>query len=384
MQGGILKRVALRILGLGLGLVGLGTNPLSLAAPDGQLSIEVSVIVEGSNEWDLTQARTAYVPGEPSIAVTTCSQTVRVGAHGYHDVYLTVSRDAGISWSELKSIPSLRRFERDDGYEAVPGDLWPQYHPGSGKILVTGKVFQFEDGTREDILREQIAYATIDPDTLACGPMKVLELTGTDGAEIISPNAGCHQWVALPNGDVILPVRYQKSADSRNYTSTVLRCSFDGDKLEILARGSEHNIATKRGLYEPSVTRFGDEFFLTLRADDGAWVAKSSDGLHFSPHKPWTFDDGKPLGSYNTQQHFAELAGKLYLIYTRRGAGNDHIMRHRAPLFIARIDTRALTIVRDTEQILALASRASRLLCLLLRRISLRRACWHSPSSFMR
>ena len=46
------------------------------------------------------------------------------------------------------------------------------------------------------------------------------------------------------------------------------------------------------------------------------------------------------------------MGGDLYLIYTRRGANNDHIMRHRAPLFIGRIDTEKLAVIRSTEQIL--------------------------------
>ena len=89
-----------------------------------------------------------------------------------------------------------------------------------------------------------------------------------------------------------------------------------------------------------------------MRADDGAFVAKSTDGLHFSNHKPWTFDDGRPLGSYNTQQHWITIAGDLYLVYTRRGADNDHIMRHRAPLFIAQVDPKELHVIRSTEQVL--------------------------------
>lgn len=315
------------------------------------LTVEISTITEGTTEWDMTQARSAHVPGKNPLSITTMSKTARVGAHGFHDVFLSTSRDLGKTWSEPTVIPSLKRFRKTDGYEAVPGDLWPQWHPASGKILITGKIFQFEGGIRENNQREQIAWASLDPDTLTCGPLGILEMPEREEEEIISPNAGCHQWVTLPDGKLLLPVRYQKSK-KRNYTSTVLLCSFDGKKLEILDRGSEHNIPTKRGLYEPSVTKFGNEFFLTLRADDGAWVTKSRDGLNFDLHRPWIFDDGEELGSYNTQQHFAELGGRLYLIYTRRGAGNDHIMRQRAPLFIGQIDTENLTVLRSTEQIL--------------------------------
>jgi len=42
----------------------------------------------------------------------------------------------------------------------------------------------------------------------------------------------------------------------------------------------------------------------------------------------------------------------LFLVYTRRGANNDHMMRHRAPLFIAQVDTERLCVLRATERVL--------------------------------
>jgi len=57
------------------------------------------------------------------------------------------------------------------------------------------------------------------------------------------------------------------------------------------------------------------------------------------------------LGSCNAQQHCVAHSDALYLIYTRRGANNDHVFRHRAPLFIARVDEDRLCVLRDTEQI---------------------------------
>ena len=67
-------------------------------------------------------------------------------------------------------------------------------------------------------------------------------------------------------------------------------------------------------------------------------MSVSDDGLQFAEPKPWTFDDGAELGSYNTQQHWLAHSDGLFLVYTRRGANNDHIVRHRAPLFMAQVD----------------------------------------------
>jgi hypothetical protein len=91
---------------------------------------------------------------------------------------------------------------------------------------------------------------------------------------------------------------------------------------------------------------------MTIRNDKKGFVARSSNGLHFEKYKPWTFDDGKDLGNYNTQQHWIAHSDALFLVYTRRGANNDHVFRHRAPLFIAQVDPEKMVVIRETEQIL--------------------------------
>jgi hypothetical protein len=168
----------------------------------------------------------------------------------------------------------------------------------------------------------------------------------------VAPNAGNNQRVDLPDGDILLPVRYQRGTEPRNYTSVVVRCGFDGETLTYKEHGSELNIPQDRGLYEPSLTEFGGRYFLTLRADHSAFVTSGEDGIHFDPIREWVFDDGEPLGSYNTQQHWVIVGGGLFLIYTRKGADNDHVFRHRAPLFIGQVDPRTLRVIRATERVL--------------------------------
>jgi hypothetical protein len=107
-----------------------------------------------------------------------------------------------------------------------------------------------------------------------------------------------------------------------------------------------------RGLHEPSLTVFEGKYFLTIRNDLQGYVTRSDDGLNFETIRPWTFDDGSPLGNYNTQQHWVRHSDGLYLVYTRKGADNDHVFRHRAPLFMAKIDTEKLAVIRDTEVVL--------------------------------
>ena len=120
----------------------------------------------------------------------------------------------------------------------------------------------------------------------------------------------------------------------------------------ICEHGSELTFKGRRGLYEPSVTGYGGRFYLTMRADESAFVSSSEDGINYSAPAEWKFDDGQPLGSCNAQQHWVAHSDALHLVYSRRGASNDHVFRNRAPLFIARVDPGKLCVIRATEQIL--------------------------------
>lgn len=122
--------------------------------------------------------------------------------------------------------------------------------------------------------------------------------------------------------------------------------------MTYIEHGDELKLNVPRGCYEPSITFFKNKYYLTLRNDIKGYVTVSDDGLHWSPIKPWKFEDGSELGSYNTQQHWVTHCDGLFLVYTRRGANNDHIPRSRAPLFMAPVDTDALCVLRTTERIL--------------------------------
>jgi hypothetical protein len=241
-----------------------------------------------------------------------------------------------------------------DGYDVAPGDLWPSWHPATETILVTGKSFNFAHTTGEDFLREKVLYAVKSLETSEWGPMSFVSMPVSDraGYPLIAPNAGCNQPVVMSSGDLLLPIRYQRNREKRIYTSIVAQCRFDGERLSYLRHGSEHSLAYGRGLYEPSLTEYQGRFFLTLRADHSAFVTSGSNGTQFEPVREWRFDDGTVLGSYNTQQHWVTVGDGLFLVYTRKGANNDHIFRHRAPLFIAQVDPERLVVIRKTERVL--------------------------------
>ena len=166
------------------------------------------------------------------------------------------------------------------------------------------------------------------------------------------------------NGELLIPVYYMSKGVASDYygccAAAVLRCAFDGKDLKVLEIGEPLFTDVPRGFDEPSIAKYKDEYFLALRNDETGFVAKSSDGMKFGEVKELCFDNGESLGNYNTQQHWLVGGGKLWLVYTRRAENNNHMFRHRAPLFIAEFDPVNMCVIRSTEQI-AVPERGARL-----------------------
>lgn len=319
-------------------------------------SIERSTVLTSSGAYHWAQSRPAAIPGK---VIVVTQEIEKRGSHGYRDIYLTETTDGAKTWSEAKRIDALNRKRFPDGIERVMGDICPQWHEATKKLLLTAKCFGFlpnpeDDKGKDDRSQERVAYAVYSPDTKQWTGMKIMDMPEKDhaGNPIIEPNAGCHQRHDLPNGEILLPVRYRADPKKRVYTTIVARCTFDGETLTYREHGSEHTITPPRGLYEPSICAFKGRYFLTMRGEDNGYAARGNDGLHYEPHVEWKFDDGTPLASANAQQHWITHGDKLYLTYSRRGANNDHVFRSRAPLFIAEVDPEKLHVLRATEQIL--------------------------------
>lgn len=345
----------------------VSATAMSLACPAAgaqvpEYTIEQATPFPGPEKYWFSQARGTML-ADGRLLITT-QEIERTGSHGYHDVFQLTSADGGDSWSSPKRIKPLQRgkISADSADERAIGDLCPRLHLKTGLVLATGKTFTFRGGTKEDRGAEQVSYAVYDPKTDVWTSMKIVDLPRSDheGMPFLQPNAGCNDRVDLPDGEILLPIRYCKDAKNRCYTTMVARCRFDGTTLKYMEHGTELSRPLNRGLYEPSLILHQGKLFLTMRADDTAFVSVNSDplGNDYTQPAEWKYDDGAVLGSYNTQQHWASHGDKLYLVYTRRGANNDHIFRHRAPLFIAEVDTERLCVLRRTEKVLIPANNA--------------------------
>ncbi|MEQ9407562.1 MAG: exo-alpha-sialidase [Fuerstiella sp.] len=336
------------------GLLSFGTS-VRASEPDAvPFTIERSVLTkgyDGTKCW--VHARAGIVPSTddrsaPTVVVTTQPLMI-TGSDVFYALNSTSSSDLGQTWSPLVPQESFRRRRIDDRHEEAICDFTPTWHQATGKLLGTGHTAMYEDNKVMRVRTRQTPYSIYDPETQTWGKAKHLKMP--DEPRFHDCGAGSVQRFDLANGDILLPVYYKVPTESQ-YSVTVCLCEFDGEELRYVKHGTEMTIDVKRGLYEPSVTKFGKRFFLTLRNDDHGYVASSTDGLNYDEPRRWTFDDGSDLGNYNTQQHWVTHANGLFLVYTRKGADNDHVFRHRAPLFIAQVDPDKLHIIRSTERIL--------------------------------
>ncbi|MFN2351161.1 MAG: exo-alpha-sialidase, partial [Kiritimatiellia bacterium] len=218
-------------------------------------------------------------------------------------------------------------------------------------LLSTGHTVRY-CGDRHPLTgsRRHPAYSTYNADKRTWQPWQILELP--DRPEFAAAGAGSTQRYDSKDGTILLPVYLKPLSDNKKTcsASTVLRCAFNGTKLQYLEHGTEMTISDPRGFCEPSITFYNGRFYLTLRNDVRGYVSASNDGLNFDLPRPWRFDDGSELGNYNTQQHWVTHSDGLFLVYTRRGLNNDHVFRHRAPLMIAQVDPEDMTVMRETER----------------------------------
>lgn len=316
--------------------------------------VQLDVIREGYDGvhcW--VHPRAGIVPrseGKPPIVVLTMQQLWLKGSDVFGPLNEMRTDDLGRTWrGPIEHAATLGQRSEPGGVRVGACDFWPKWHAASGKLLGIGHTVRYRENA---VIRErprETYFSVYDPRAQSWTPWKTLRMPSEP--RFYNAGAGCAQRVDLPNGDILLPF-YFKAKGETDYRSSVARCSFDGATLELREIGDEVAVKGGRGLYEPSLARLGGKFFLTLRNDEAAYVAVSRDGLRFDPPRRWTWDDGADLGSYNTQAHWVTHGNALFLVYTRRGAGNDHVARHRAPLFIAQIDPERCVVLRATERIL--------------------------------
>ncbi len=342
-----------------IGGISLLTIPSMVSCRKENLSYDLDLHVptkyfDGTRCW--CHPRAGIVPaigmdGNPRV-VMTMNNLDLAGSDVFYGVFGLQTDDLGSSWTEAKEQKTLApRHETIDGVErpVAVSDFWPRWHVKTKTLLGTGHTVAYTpDWKVRNPRPRHTSYATYNPASSSWSDWKKLEMPGDTFKDA---GAGCVQRYDQEDGTILLPIYFRPPG--KNSRVTVCKCTFDGSELKFLDHGSILGLNNDtRGLGEPSLTKLNGTYFMTIRNDEKGFVTKSRDGQTFDDYKPWTFDDGSELGSYNTQQHWVTHSDGLFLVYTRRGANNDHVFRHRAPLFMAQVDPDKLCVIRETEQIL--------------------------------
>jgi hypothetical protein len=325
-------------------------------APSFRLSLDVPTkLFDGRQCWCHPRAGIVAGAGRDGLprVVMTMNSLDLAGSDVFRGVFGLMTDDLGKAWSEVKELRALApREEMSDGVRrpVAASDLSPRWHAASKSLLATGHSVVYTPQWKVVPERPRhTVFAVYDPAADDWSAWQKLSMP--DSEKFQNAGAGCTQRYDSADGTILLPF-YFRPPDGNSRVS-VMRCSFDGRELKYVEHSTElHVDDDTRGIGEPSLTRFGDEYLLTIRHDRRAYVTRSRDGLHFDELRPWTFDDGSDLGSYNTQAHWVTHSDGLYLVYTRRGLNNDHVFRHRAPLVMGQVDPKRLCVVRATEQVL--------------------------------
>ncbi len=302
-------------------------------------------------------ARGAITPDGKAIITT--QPLYLKGIDDFFGLEIIQSNDKGETWSKIRKSKTLVRRKYKNNCDIVMSDGTPFYHRKTGKLIITGHSVIY--GKLSVPNPRYTLWSIFDEKSGDWQPFQ--KLTMPDEKTFFNCGAGSTQILELPDGDLLIPVYGASAEDLKKtscYNAWVLKCSFNGKELKVKEVGSPLKISVPRGLGEPSIAQHNGKFFLALRNDKSGYVSFSNDGLNFQPAQELCFDDGSNIGNYCTQQHWINGGGKLYMVYTRKNANNDHIFRHRAPLFIAEFDTEKMCLIRSTEMI-AVPERGARL-----------------------
>ena len=268
----------------------------------------------------------------------------------FAESYIMKSTDGGQTFGAPNklTVPT----HHDNGVRFSFRDCAYYYNKKHDKWLAIGCIMDYDENDenirKNGIILVNPAFTVLNPDKCDYeGGIK--ELPFPYEAVSVFPNA---QPLEDKDGNVLLSF-YIITEENHHAASVSVLYSFDGEKFEIVKAGTPiDGTSYHRGVYEPSIARLYDKYYITLRTDEYGMLATSDDGLTFNEPKPWRFDDGSLIGNYNTQQHWVRFKDALYLVYNRKGAHNDHIPRHRAPVFMARFNEDKECLIRDTEVIL--------------------------------
>jgi len=291
------------------------------------------------------------------LAILGYQKLLLTGSDVFFGQYLSKSTDGGETWSDPKLMEAFKDTHEDGlrvtRYATVYYSRVNRRWYGLGQACTyKGDSVPNADCSNGKPYSWPL-FANLDPVTATYSEGRPLDFP--------LPYAGClpfGQQVEEPNGDILVPFYYEplekakpsNDAFLRLGRIVVARCRFEGDMLKIVQTGRPVACdGLRRGVGEPSLVRFGQKVYMTVRSDEAGMWCESDDGLNYTAPRRWTWTDGVEIGNRNTQQHWMWTGDTVYLAYTRETPANGHVFRNRAPVFLAAFDPIAGGLVRETE-----------------------------------
>ncbi len=282
--------------------------------------------------------------------VMTYTKLLLTGSDVFFDNYVNISRDGGQTFGETTTLS--QDGGEENGLRWHIGLSSTFYNRAKDEWLIFG-IRHFYADDKVPVLRAGIAvgeavYARFSPET---GDIirKFMPLPMPFECVMACPFG---QIMEFENGDMLLSF-YLATEEDTKAASMTIRYALRNGCMEMVKVGAPlTGEGHARGLCEPSVAYLNGKYYMTIRTDEVGLLAVSEDGYHFSKPEPWTWDDGEVLENYNTMQRWVRLGDALYLAYTRKNGLNDHVFRHRAPMYMTRFDEERRCLIRAEEIIL--------------------------------
>ena len=279
----------------------------------------------------------------------------------FGDPMFSISADEGRSWTTPSPISSLASVKFPEiGVRVAVCDTHPFTSPSDGTVFVFGCTVHYspkgnvcwdKEFDKSRLPKELAVYATWHPET-GWSERKTLPLPGWES----DYRTAATQLAFMPDGKCIIPIYMTVSNgiycgyQSHFFGVTAPVYKQNGDFFEPVKTARVFTNSAGRGFVEPSAVRLADgSYAMTIRAEDGnMYVSNSHDGFEWSEPTTWRWDDGTPLVTDSTQQHWVRIADKVFLLFTMKYNGNDALFRFRAPLLIAEAIPQEATLVHDT------------------------------------
>ncbi|MFN7929905.1 MAG: hypothetical protein U0Y68_18555 [Blastocatellia bacterium] len=188
------------------------------------------------------------------------------GSDYYGPVHWQESRDNGQTWSEAKLVPNLGRRPYQDDIEEAASDFTAEYHARTKSLILLGEIIYYRQGKYFPEQPQRFPVYVIRDAQGNWSERKRLEWNDPRASAIYA--TGLTQYVILPNGDLLIPVSFRPIERAAYSVATLLCGKPTAKTIKVKSVSNELKNDVKRGLLEPQLIAYRNNYYLTIRAED--------------------------------------------------------------------------------------------------------------------